>query len=273
MLELIRIVETILFTANKPLKLDELARLVRQGAEEDETGRDFANVKETQVLDSIERLRVELEPHGLLVQELAGGFRMATKDIYAPWVRAMFDVARAPKLSQPALETLAIVAYRQPISRAEIEAVRGVAAGGVLETLVDRGIVRVAGRADVPGRPLIYETTEFFLEHFGLRDLNDLPNVEELKRVKLPEVNKAPEGQGEFIDENGKVAEQANGQIDAEQPELPANGEATVETPDANEEPEPNDADLEELEEPEEEEDFEQNGDKHDELGSDPKED
>jgi len=267
MLELIRIVETILFTANKPLKLDELTRLVRQGAEEDESARDFANVKEGQVLDSIERLRVELEPHGLLVQELAGGFRMATKDIYAPWVRAMFDVARAPKLSQPALETLAIVAYRQPISRAEIEAVRGVAAGGVLETLVDRGIVRVAGRADVPGRPLIYETTEFFLEHFGLRDLNDLPNVEELKRVKLPEAKKAPEGQGEFIDENGKVAEHANGA--AEQPEASANEEAVAVTHGANDEPEPNDADLEEIDEPEEEEDFEQNGDKHDELGSD----
>jgi segregation and condensation protein B len=206
MLELIRIVETILFTANKPLKLDELAGLVRQGAGEDDSGRDFAAVRETQVLEVIERLRVELEPHGLLVQELAGGFRMATRDLYAPWVRAMFDVARAPKLSQPALETLAIVAYRQPISRAEIEAVRGVAAGGVLETLVDRGIVRVAGRADVPGRPLIYETTEFFLEHFGLRDLNDLPNVEELKRVRLPAIKKTGAEQAEFIDENGKVA-------------------------------------------------------------------
>jgi segregation and condensation protein B len=266
MLELIRIVETILFTANKPLKLDELTRLVRQGAGEDGDGRDFAGARETQVLDSIEQLRVELEPHGLSVQELAGGFRMATKDVYAPWVRAMFDVARAPRLSQPALETLAIVAYRQPISRAEIEAVRGVAAGGVLETLVDRGVVRVAGRADVPGRPLIYETTEFFLEHFGLRDLNDLPNVEELKRVKLPEVKKAPEGQAEFIDENGKVA--------GEPPGLPAaNDEVTAPAASEAASDEPNDADLEESEETEEEEDFECNGEKHDELGSDPKED
>ena len=264
MLELIRIVETILFTANKPLKLEELTKLVRQGAEEDESARDFANVKEAQVLEEIERLRTELVPHGLLVQELAGGFRMATNDVYAPWVRAMFDVARAPKLSQPALETLAIVAYRQPISRAEIEAVRGVAAGGVLETLVDRGIVRVAGRADVPGRPLIYETTEFFLEHFGLRDLNDLPNVEELKRVKLPEAQKAPEGQAEFIDENGKV----NG----EQVELPdANDDETPES--ANDEPEPNDADLEELDETDDEEEFEHDTEQDDELGSDPQKD
>ncbi|MDR1191408.1 MAG: SMC-Scp complex subunit ScpB [Verrucomicrobiales bacterium] len=234
-LDLTRIVETILFTANKPLKLEELARLVRQGAAAENAAPDFADVEETRVLEAVERLRAELEPHGLLVQELAGGLRMATKDWYAPWVRAMFEVARAPKLSQPALETLAIVAYRQPISRAEIEAVRGVAAGGVLETLVERGIVRVAGRAEVPGRPLIYETTEFFLEHFGLRDLNDLPNVEELKRVKLPEARKAPEGQGEFIDENGKVSEGAadsdavaDGELAAEAETVAADGEAVA---------------------------------------------
>jgi segregation and condensation protein B len=201
MLELTRIVETILFTANKPLKLDELTGLVRQGATEETAAPDFVRVKEEQILEAIERLRVELEPHGLLVQELAGGFRMATKDVYAPWVRAMFEVARAPKLSQPALETL-----------------------------VDRGIVRVAGRADVPGRPLIYETTEFFLEHFGLRDLNDLPNVEELKRVKLPEAKKVPEGQSEFIDENGEVAEESAPLIrEAADGDVTADDESNVE--------------------------------------------
>ncbi|MDR1305709.1 MAG: SMC-Scp complex subunit ScpB [Verrucomicrobiales bacterium] len=264
MLELIRIVETILFTANKPLKLEELTRLVRQGAAEDATARDFAAAGEAQVLEAIERLRVALEPRGLVVQELAGGFRMATREMYAPWVRAMFEVARAPRLSQPALETLAIVAYRQPISRAEIEAVRGVAAGGVLETLVDRGIVRVAGRADVPGRPLIYETTEFFLEHFGLRDLNDLPNVEELKRVKLPEAKKTPEGQAEFIDANGKVATVSGEDGEAAQPGPPA----PAAEPAADDEPAPHDADLTGTDETEANEELEDHEERHDEPGS-----
>jgi segregation and condensation protein B len=84
------------------------------------------------------------------------------------------------------LETLAIVAYRQPITRADVEAVRGVAVDGVLQSLMERGLVKIAGRAEVPGRPLLYETTEFFLEHFGLRDLDELPNAEELRRRYLP---------------------------------------------------------------------------------------
>ena len=186
-MELVQIIEAILFTANKPIPLAELAGLVRQGAAEDPVMPDLVQVTEENVRGAVEILKTAMEGRSMLVHEVAGGYRMATRDPYAPWIRALYDVARPPKLSQPALETLAVIAYRQPISRAEIEAVRGVAVGGVLETLVDRNVIRVAGRADVPGRPLIYETTNYFLEHFGLRDLNDLPNVEELKRLKLPD--------------------------------------------------------------------------------------
>jgi segregation and condensation protein B len=89
-------------------------------------------------------------------------------------------------LSAPALETLAIIAYRQPITRADVEAVRGVNIDGVLQTLMERGLVKIAGRADIPGRPLLYETTQFFLDHFGLRNLDELPNAEELRRRHLP---------------------------------------------------------------------------------------
>ncbi|MDD5262441.1 MAG: SMC-Scp complex subunit ScpB [Methylacidiphilales bacterium] len=186
-MELIRIVEAILFTANKPLDLEELTRLVREGAQAEPLLQPSVEASEDEVRGAVDQLKAELEGRSMMVQEVAGGYRMATRDGFASWMKVLFDVARPPKLSQPALETLAVIAYRQPISRAEIEAVRGVAVGGVLETLVDRGVVRVAGRADVPGRPLIYETTDYFLEHFGLRALNDLPNVEELKRVKLPD--------------------------------------------------------------------------------------
>jgi segregation and condensation protein B len=89
-------------------------------------------------------------------------------------------------LSAPSLETLAIIAYRQPITRADVEAVRGVNIDGVLQTLMERGLVKIAGRAEIPGRPLLYETTQFFLDHFGLRNLDELPNAEELRKRYLP---------------------------------------------------------------------------------------
>ena len=114
---------------------------------------------------------------------MAGNWR-ATR--LRPLGAAAFPGAKAARLSAPALETLAIIAYRQPITRADVEAVRGVNIDGVLQNLMERGLVRIAGRAEVPGRPLLYETTQFFLEHFGLRNLDELPNAEELKRRYLP---------------------------------------------------------------------------------------
>jgi segregation and condensation protein B len=111
---------------------------------------------------------------------------MLSDPAYAPWVRQLFPAVKPARLTPPSLETLAIVAYRQPITRADVEAVRGVAVDGVLQSLMERGLVKIAGRAEVPGRPLLYETTEFFLEHFGLRDLDELPNAEELRRRYLP---------------------------------------------------------------------------------------
>ena len=114
--------------------------------------------------------------------EKAEGWQLVSDPTYAPWVRQLFPAAKPIRLTPPSLETLAIIAYRQPITRADVEAVRGVAVDGVLQNLMERGLVKIAGRAEVPGRPLLYETTQFFLEHFGLRDLDELPNAEELKR-------------------------------------------------------------------------------------------
>ncbi len=101
-------------------------------------------------------------------------------------MRQLFPAAKPQRLTPPALETLAIVAYRQPITRADVEAVRGVAVDGVLQSLMERGLVKIAGRAEVPGRPLLYETTQFFLDHFGLKNLDELPNGEELRKRYLP---------------------------------------------------------------------------------------
>jgi segregation and condensation protein B len=100
-------------------------------------------------------------------------------------------------LSAPALETLAIVAYRQPITKADIEAIRGVTVDGVLQKLLDAGLMKVAGRAEVPGRPLLYETTHHFLEHFGLKNLDELPNASELRQVALPKANEPELGLSE----------------------------------------------------------------------------
>jgi segregation and condensation protein B len=121
-------------------------------------------------------------------------------------------------MSAPALETLAIIAYRQPVTRGDIEAVRGVSVDGVMQTLLDRNLVRIAGRADIPGRPLLYETTHFFMEHFGLRDLDELPNAGELRRA------------AEVVAEH-HAAKSAAAAAPTE-PETQASGEEVVQQPD-----------------------------------------
>lgn len=198
------IVESLLFTANRALEADELTKLINKGiqsnAREGES-QSPAQVTADDIDHAISQLQHRLEGTALMVQSVSKGYRMATRPEYEFWAALPYETNVKPsRLSQPALETLAVIAYRQPISRAEIEAVRGVAAGGVLETLVDRGVVRVAGRADVPGRPLLYETTPYFLEHFGLKELDDLPNSEELKRVPLPQPEDPEENQQELLD-------------------------------------------------------------------------
>jgi segregation and condensation protein B len=178
-----------IFASEKSVSIQEMQRGLKRAAEADSSlGLEGDHLKEGTIREALDRLREKFENSSLQLKEISGGFRLATRPEYQPFLASLTESkARASKLSQPALETLAIIAYRQPISRAEVEAVRGVAVGGVLETLTDRGLVRVAGRAEVPGRPLLYETTTLFLEHFGLSDLDALPNVEELRRVPLPE--------------------------------------------------------------------------------------
>jgi len=117
---------------------------------------------------------------------VAGSWQFVTQPDYAPWLRALVGVkARPPRLSQPALETLAIIAYRQPITRAEVEQIRGVNVDGTMQTLTERGLVEAVGRAEVVGRPPTYGTTSLFLEYFGLAKLDDLPAADELRRIVL----------------------------------------------------------------------------------------
>src|SRR6266568_4084744 len=186
---LARVIEALLFSAHKPLSTKEIVDLLRNaGAEDDFSPNDFAKVRPAEVAAAIEQLKVEYiqNEHGFQLVEKAEGWQLTSDPKYAQWVRRLFPAPKPARLSSPALETLAIIAYRQPITRADVEAVRGVTIDSVLQTLMERGLVKISGRAEIPGRPLLYETTEFFLDHFGLRNLDELPNVAELRTRHLP---------------------------------------------------------------------------------------
>jgi segregation and condensation protein B len=184
-----RVIEALLFSAQKPLPIRELTKAIRGAGEEDEfSPNEFARISEAEVAAALEQLKIECieQQRAFRLNEKADGWQLATDPKYAQWVRQLFPAPKPARLSAPALETLAIIAYRQPITRADVEAVRGVNIDGVLQTLMERGLVKIAGRAEIPGRPLLYETTQFFLDHFGLRNLDELPNVEELRTRHLP---------------------------------------------------------------------------------------
>ncbi|MEP6936609.1 MAG: SMC-Scp complex subunit ScpB [Chthoniobacterales bacterium] len=191
---LVKVIEALLFSAQKPLSTREILTAVKGAGGEDElVPNEFARSTEAEIAAALEALKIDLIEQGRAFQlvEKAEGWQFASDPRYARWVRQLFPQPKVARLTPPALETLAIVAYRQPITRADIEAVRGVAIESVLQTLMERGLVKIAGRSDVPGRPLLYETTQFFLEHFGLRNLDELPNADELRHRHLPSA--APE--------------------------------------------------------------------------------
>jgi len=188
-MSLSQVIEALLFAAQKPLTVRELQTTIKSAGGEDELmPNEFARVKEPEVAAALEQLKIEYieQQRAFQLTEKAEGWQLVSDPAYGIWVRQLFPAAKPHRLTPPSLETLAIVAYRQPITRADVEAVRGVAVDGVLQSLMERGLVKIAGRAEVPGRPLLYETTQFFLEHFGLRDLNELPNAEELRTRYLP---------------------------------------------------------------------------------------
>ncbi len=188
-MNLAHVIEALLFSAHKPLSTKEMVDLLRNaGAEDDFAPNEFSNVKPAELAAALEQLKVDYiqNEHGFQLVEKAGGWQLTSDPKYAQWVRGLFPAPKPARLSSPALETLAIIAYRQPITRADVEAVRGVTIDGVLQTLMERGLVKISGRAEIPGRPLLYETTEFFLDHFGLRNLEELPNVTELRTRHLP---------------------------------------------------------------------------------------
>lgn len=187
-MNLTQVIEALLFAAQRPLTARELAAVIKSAGDDELAPNEFGKVTEPQVAAALEELKIEYvqQSRAFQLAEKAEGWQLVSDRAYASWVRQLFPAAKPARLTPPSLETLAIIAYRQPITRADIEGVRGVAVDGVLQNLMERGLVRIAGRAEVPGRPLLYETTQFFLEHFGLRNLDELPNAEELRTRYLP---------------------------------------------------------------------------------------
>ena len=141
----------------------------------------------------------EQEGRGLQLAEVAGGYRIVTKAEFAPWLKRLEKVKAPSKLSRSALESLAIIAYKQPIVRGEVEQIRGVETSGVIRTLLERKLVRIVGRKEEPGRPIMYGTTKVFLEHFGLRDLSQLPPLREFKELGESEQAMLPIDESEAV--------------------------------------------------------------------------
>ncbi len=171
--ELKAIVENILLAADEPVTVEDVVGTL-------ENGTDKAVIRAT-----LEELSAEYRTRNLQVEEVAGGFQLRTRQEYTEWVRKYLKLDKTAKLSQPGLDTLAIIAYKQPLTRQEVEDIRGVDSSGVIKTLLEKKIIGPAGRKKVPGRPIMYRTTRKFLEYFGLKDLNDLPTLEDFKEEAL----------------------------------------------------------------------------------------
>jgi len=187
-MELKNILESVLFSAQEPLSVKDLRELLKKATEHSPEAADFKKTSFEEVVAALDVLMKEHEAAARSYRLIcvAERWQFVTQPEFAPWVKALVgERARPSRLSAPALETLAIIAYRQPITRAEMEQVRGVAVDGVLQTLVERGLVEQVGIAEVIGRPKTFGTTSAFLEYFGLKNLDDLPAADELRRIPI----------------------------------------------------------------------------------------
>lgn len=236
-MELKYILESLLFSAQKALSTKELRDVLSaapEHAEGDETVRAFKKVKEPEIIAALEELAREHEAaaHSYRLVCVAGAWQFVTQPEFAPWLKALVGFKiRPPRLSQPGLETLAIIAYRQPITRAEIEQIRGVAVDGVMQTLLERGLIEQVGRAEVVGRPMTYGTTPLFLEYFGLRSLEELPAADELRRIvieKPPAPVTADPGLATVPPEQLTLAEGADAGSAAQSPATPEPSSTTT---------------------------------------------
>ncbi len=191
--ELKQIVGAMLFVNKQPLSVPEMRKvLVQVGEGRTDAMKDFAKASEKDLREALAQLGQDLkERHtGMHLAEMAGGFRLENDANCGPWLRRLLQKGRPNRLSRPALETLAIIAYRQPVVRSEIEAVRGVAVDQILRNLMELQLIKIVGRSELPGRPWQFGTTGKFLEHFGLKSLDDLPGTDELRRLEQEQLKR-----------------------------------------------------------------------------------
>jgi len=167
--ELKSIVENVLLAADQPINATELSKIFLDGTDKD------------QLQPILDELREEYNSRNLQIMEVADGYQLCTRHEYNDWIRKYLKLDRSSRLSQPSLDTLSIIAYKQPLTRQEVDDIRGVDSSGVLKTLLEKKVIGPAGRKKVPGRPIMYRTTQKFLEYFGLKDLSDLPTLEDLR--------------------------------------------------------------------------------------------
>lgn len=162
-----------LFTSDRPLSAGRVAEAL-------------GGVDPDVVLNLLEELREELENNASLpyvMREIGGGYQLTTKSIFAPYIRRLFEIKRSKRLSKAILETLAIIAYKQPVTRSDVEAIRGVSVSHAFDQLQERRLIKVSGIAEAPGRPRLYRTTDEFLLQFGLKNLKELPSMEEMREM------------------------------------------------------------------------------------------
>ena len=222
--ELKQIVGALLFAAREPLTIQRMRKaMVETGNGFGGPYEQYAKASDDQIEGALEQLREDLEKAkaGLGIAKVAEAYRLQNDAMCGPFVRVLLEKNQTMRLSKPALETLAIVAYRQPCLRSEIEEVRGVSVDAILRKLIDMQLVRVVRRSELPGRPWLLGTTQKFLEHFGLNSIDDLPGSSELKRVMSAEQNKKgtdtfPEMEkelGDGTEENDEVEVEDSGTV------------------------------------------------------------
>jgi segregation and condensation protein B len=240
------ILESLLFSAQKPLSVKELREVLAAAAAAegaDAAAKGLGKAKDTELTLALEALARDHETaaRSYRLACVAGSWQFVTQPDYAPWLKALVGIkTRPPRLSQPALETLAIVAYRQPVTRAEVEQIRGVNVDGTMQTIMERGLVEAVGRADVVGRPPTYGTTPLFLEYFGLGSLEDLPAADELRRIpveKPPGPVTADPGLATMPPEQLQLKEEGKMQTAAPEPEKAENPESSSQKPEDKAEP------------------------------------
>ena len=197
--ELKSIVENVLLAADQPVHAGELEKI-------------FLNEVDKKDLQSIlEELKEEYQSRNLQILEVADGYQLCTRHEFNDWIRKFLKLDRSSRLSQPSLDTLSIIAYKQPLTRQEVDEIRGVDSSGVIKTLLEKKVIGPAGRKKVPGRPIMYRTTQKFLEYFGLKDLSDLPTLEDLKE-ELEGEDSPLQAQIEFANAESGLSQSESGE-------------------------------------------------------------